>query len=459
MAILEEVEPDARGQRLAVLIDIGFGILLGARSSNAAIPTTGSKFKDDLLYDAGMSALYAESIAGIADRWHFLPDYAFETRLVQRRGENVVLSRCGRTLLETPGLDALRWLLALEAAQSLGREDDMRLSPELAALLSNNPERHETVDDDAEPHEEWQISWATVRRLGALGLLKYHDDPDLESPYIRGYEVIERHRSLLDDIAQRRSTPFAVLADALLRDEVAGIVERIHPDAARVSQENAAAASALQARMVAHEIRNALIPVQVTFSSLISDLVSGDSTGPRHRQRARIEAGIQRALDFVDGMLRVANLGLEGPSTFDVDSALRDACAALSRELNGNFRQAFNTSGATLMGPRARFILAVANLLRNAAQAITGVVDGRVSIATEVGADHISIHVDDNGSGVPQEQRSVVFEPGFTSRSGGSGQGLALVRQVVEGEMRGTVTCTESPLGGARFSLRFSRST
>ena len=161
-------------------------------------------------------------------------------------------------------------------------------------------------------------------------------------------------------------------------------------------------------------------------------------------------------------MLGVANLGVEQPSTFDIAGALRDACVSLSRELNGGFQQHIEITDAIVFGPRARFVLTVTNLLRNAAQSIAGIANGRVSIATERDTANVLVHVDDNGPGVPVANRSVIFEPGVTLRAGGSGQGLALVRQVVEGEMRGTVICTNGPLGGARFTVSVplqSRST
>ncbi len=468
--ILEEVEPAATANRLAELIDIGIGIYLGARRSGPPIATTGSLGDDDLLYEIMTRAFWTRDKEGPVDAWRFPPRYAFETRLVQRRGENVVLSRCGRMLLETPGIDALRWLLALEAAQSMGVDDDLRVSPELAAHLARYSERHEWTPDDArEPEDEnaWRFSLATVRRLGALGLLTYHDARQSSASagpdYLWGYEVIERHLPLLEDIGQRRPTPHAILADALLRDETAAIVDRVHPDTARMAREGAADVFALQARLVVHEIRNALVPAQVAFDSLLGHLVQSESPELTQRQRSRVESGIQRALDFVDGMLRVANLGVEPPSTFDVDAALHEACTSVSRDLNGNFKQDIHAADTTITGPRTRFILAVTNLLRNAAQAITGLQEGLVSITTEVGSDHVLIHVDDSGPGVPADQRRAIFEPGVALRSGGSGQGLALVRQVVEGEMGGTIACTEGPLGGARFTLRVparrSRST
>jgi len=66
----------------------------------------------------------------------------------------------------------------------------------------------------------------------------------------------------------------------------------------------------------------------------------------------------------------------------------------------------------------------------------------------------VQVTVDDDGPGVPEAHRGSVFQRGFSLRPGGSGQGLALVREVIEDQMRGAVHCGDSPLGGARFSLR-----
>jgi signal transduction histidine kinase len=167
-------------------------------------------------------------------------------------------------------------------------------------------------------------------------------------------------------------------------------------------------------------------------------------------------------------MLRVANLGVEPAAPFDAAAAVRDAIAGVAGDLNGSLRYtplagvAGDLNGSlrytpsdgapSMVGPRARFVLAVTNLLRNAAQAVAGR-EGIVEVSIEEREDEIAVRVDDNGPGVPVEQRRTIFEPGVTLRPGGSGQGLALVRQVVVGEMLGWVTCGDSPLGGARFEI------
>jgi signal transduction histidine kinase len=105
-----------------------------------------------------------------------------------------------------------------------------------------------------------------------------------------------------------------------------------------------------------------------------------------------------------------------------------------------------------VVGHRPRFIFAIVNLLRNAAQVVDGK-DGTVAIAIESRGETVRIRVDDAGPGVAPEDRSANFEPGVSQRDGGSGHGLALVREVIEAEMSGTVRCEESPLGGARFVI------
>ena len=73
-------------------------------------------------------------------------------------------------------------------------------------------------------------------------------------------------------------------------------------------------------------------------------------------------------------------------------------------------------------------------------------------------AEQILVHVDDDGIGIPADERERVYSP-FTrldrSRdrsTGGYGLGLAIVQLVME-QHHGQASAAESPLGGARFTL------
>lgn len=84
----------------------------------------------------------------------------------------------------------------------------------------------------------------------------------------------------------------------------------------------------------------------------------------------------------------------------------------------------------------------------------------RVEVSLVADPDGATVHIDDDGPGVPQSERDVVFEPFYrhdASRNwdtGGSGLGLAIVRQISDAH-GATIEIGTSPLAGARFSVRF----
>lgn len=94
---------------------------------------------------------------------------------------------------------------------------------------------------------------------------------------------------------------------------------------------------------------------------------------------------------------------------------------------------------------------AVLNLLMNALQAVPKE-GAQISFTArrERGALHLC--VDDNGPGVPEEQRRKIFDLYFTTRAEGTGIGLPLVQRVAS-QHGGRVDVSSSPLGGASFVL------
>jgi two-component system OmpR family sensor kinase len=79
-------------------------------------------------------------------------------------------------------------------------------------------------------------------------------------------------------------------------------------------------------------------------------------------------------------------------------------------------------------------------------------------VGVRVGPDGCEIWVDDDGIGIPLDQRERIFEPFYRldrSRdraTGGFGLGLAISRRAMEAQ-GGTLVAQASPLGGARFCV------
>lgn len=102
-----------------------------------------------------------------------------------------------------------------------------------------------------------------------------------------------------------------------------------------------------------------------------------------------------------------------------------------------------------------------ANLLRNAAEACAAagvtpaiVVHGRL----DRGRGVCTVAVSDNGPGIPAADRERVFQPFYTTRTGGTGLGLAVVQKIAVVH-NGRAVAGASPAGGARIELTFPIAT
>jgi len=90
------------------------------------------------------------------------------------------------------------------------------------------------------------------------------------------------------------------------------------------------------------------------------------------------------------------------------------------------------------------------NLLNNAVQH-TGS-DTAVRIAGHEDGDTVRIAVEDDGPGIPPEERERIFDRGVTADGGDGGLGLHIVSTIVE-RSDGSIRVTDADLGGARFEL------
>src|SRR5439155_671557 len=115
-------------------------------------------------------------------------------------------------------------------------------------------------------------------------------------------------------------------------------------------------------------------------------------------------------------------------------------------------RVSANGGRRVLMGHYDPLRRAFANLLRNAAEAMQG--RGAIDVTVTGDGRGLAVTIADHGPGIPDDLRAHVFEPYFTTKTDGTGLGLALVRQALEAH-RGTIAVAETPGGGATFAIVF----
>jgi signal transduction histidine kinase len=90
------------------------------------------------------------------------------------------------------------------------------------------------------------------------------------------------------------------------------------------------------------------------------------------------------------------------------------------------------------------------NLFRNAID------HGGTDVNIRVGRiNQDMFYVEDDGTGIPAERHDDIFEPGFSSATGGTGFGLTIVKRMVEAH-GWTISVADGPDGGTRFEFQLS---
>ncbi len=94
------------------------------------------------------------------------------------------------------------------------------------------------------------------------------------------------------------------------------------------------------------------------------------------------------------------------------------------------------------------------NILSNACDAIDG--NGSIAVACHADTDSVHVTLTDSGPGIPDEIAGEIFKPNFTTKTSsgnfGLGLGLSIARDIVV-RHGGTISCTNAPEGGARFTI------
>jgi len=92
----------------------------------------------------------------------------------------------------------------------------------------------------------------------------------------------------------------------------------------------------------------------------------------------------------------------------------------------------FNSETPMVLVDSERLKHALTNVLENSIYFVAGLPDGKVVLTSEWDERFVRLIIADNGIGIPETNIERVFEPFFTTRSGGNGLGLAFARQIIE---------------------------
>jgi len=221
-------------------------------------------------------------------------------------------------------------------------------------------------------------------------------------------------------------------------------------------------------QVLTHEIMNSLTPVASLSSTaqgmlleLQPQLEGEAAAGLAMDLTMALDAIARRATSLADFVGSYRSLsGMLEPRPEQIDLEALFARLALLVEpawqvRGGELRMLVEPGAPVLVADPGQIEQALINLLKNALEATAGMAAPSATVhARLVRGARLRIEVSDNGPGVPEELLPHIFTPFFTTRKGGRGIGLALVRQLVHGN-GGTVRHVRPVTGGARFVLSF----
>ncbi|MRV70879.1 two-component sensor histidine kinase [Duganella sp. FT92W] len=231
------------------------------------------------------------------------------------------------------------------------------------------------------------------------------------------------------------------------------LAERMNAMTARIGQLLESQRSLLHS--VSHEIRTPIARLEFGLE-LLRSAADARSHPALEKRIAAMEQDLVELNALVGELLGMARLDSGQPlqrQAFDLAPALRHCMAGLPPGADIEVQVADELG--TLDGDARLLMRAIGNLAGNAGKYAAQ----RVVVAAVRLPDHVEITIDDDGPGIPPDEREHVFEPFYRldrsrdRNTGGFGLGLSIARKAIALH-GGAVHVEDSALGGARFVVR-----
>lgn len=227
---------------------------------------------------------------------------------------------------------------------------------------------------------------------------------------------------------------------------------------AQAAQRDRLASLGRLSTVVAHEVRNPLMIIRAALSSLRQPrATAGDiaeAVTDIDEETARLNRIVTEVLDFA------RPLRFEYTDTQVNDVCRASATAAMAGDAGPGIVLALDPEMPRIATDAERLRTALVNMLTNARHAVDAVsprhgapASDAIRLETSVlGTERVRITIEDRGVGITPEHMSTIFEPYFTTRRTGTGLGLPIARNIIEG-MGGRITVQSTPGAGTRLDI------
>jgi two-component system, NtrC family, nitrogen regulation sensor histidine kinase NtrY len=214
------------------------------------------------------------------------------------------------------------------------------------------------------------------------------------------------------------------------------------------------------AKQVAHEIKNPLTPMKLNVQYLQKawrDKAVDMNERLERFSKTMIEE-IEALSMIAEEFSNFAKMPQAIRETLDLDDVIRSVLSLYQDFPNIRYIRDKAVSKPVIKADRKQLFRVFTNLINNALQAISTTLDGRILVSLETEAGNYLVKIADNGIGIPSQQQEKIFQPNFTTKSGGMGLGLAIVKNIIQ-ETGGEITFDSKTDKGTTFFIRFPSET
>jgi signal transduction histidine kinase len=210
------------------------------------------------------------------------------------------------------------------------------------------------------------------------------------------------------------------------------------------------------AQQIAHEIRNPLTPIKLNIQYLQKSFKEND---PEFKQK--LDSITQSIISQIESLNEVASmfsdlsrLNTKQKVELDIIPLIKSSISLYKNYDNIDFKIKSDIKEAYVYARESELLRVFNNLIKNSVQSISA--EGIVDVNIEETNDYFVVKIKDTGKGMSDEVKQKIFSPYFTTKSGGTGIGLAIVKNIIS-EMGGNIEFVSEEGKGTTFLLRLPK--
>ncbi|MBL7702799.1 MAG: HAMP domain-containing histidine kinase [Ferruginibacter sp.] len=212
------------------------------------------------------------------------------------------------------------------------------------------------------------------------------------------------------------------------------MVGKLDASAAALAKNEREGAWREMARQVAHEIKNPLTPMKLSLQYLQKAIET--KSGNVEELTANVARTLVEQIEHLNHIAgefgQFANIGNAKSEVFNLNEVIEQVTQLHAVDDRIHIHINMQAKPVMINADRTHINRLFTNLILNAMQAVPADRNVQIGIKEEVKGEKVLIKVKDNGNGISEAVQSKIFTPNFTTKTSGTGLGLAMSKGIVE---------------------------